>query len=189
MSGGDGRTDPIGRVGLDERPDNRRRRRLEARQTVPTTRSREVLNQIGEPSDRLGTQLALAQQISEDLVDDLNEVAPSLFDVGTPRVLARPRGVSALPGPPNVALEQHCSQSVALTQLESGSMGQVADLDDLLDADQVAHLLGLSGRGVVSVYAARYPDFPPPVVRRASGRCQLWLRSDVEAWATARRGE
>jgi len=61
-------------------------------------------------------------------------------------------------------------------------MGRVADLDDLLDADQVASLLGLSSRGVVSVYSARYPDFPEPVVRRASGRCQLWLRADVEAW-------
>jgi predicted DNA-binding transcriptional regulator AlpA len=68
-------------------------------------------------------------------------------------------------------------------------MGRVADLDDLLDADQVASLLGLSSRGAVSVYRTRYEDFPQPVVRRASGRCQLWLRSDIEAWAAGRLRE
>jgi hypothetical protein len=29
----------------------------------------------------------------------------------------------------------------------------------------------------------RYPDFPPPAVEK--GRCLLWFREDVEAWAKA----
>lgn len=66
-------------------------------------------------------------------------------------------------------------------------MGRKVDLDDLLDATQVAELLGLSSRGAVSVYRQRYEDFPKPVLERVSGRCQFWLRTEVEKWATARR--
>lgn len=61
------------------------------------------------------------------------------------------------------------------------------DADDLLDAADVAELLGLSSPRAVSVYRGRYVDFPKPFIEKASGKCVLWLRSDVEAWAGSRR--
>jgi len=65
-------------------------------------------------------------------------------------------------------------------------MSPEVNLNDLLDAEQVADLLGLSSRGAVSVYRRRYESFPAPVLERNSGRCQLWLRGDVVGWARAR---
>ncbi|MGH9193473.1 MAG: hypothetical protein ACRDZ0_13495, partial [Acidimicrobiales bacterium] len=53
--------------------------------------------------------------------------------------------------------------------------------DDLLDAGEVAELLGLASSNVVNVYRGRYPDFPVPVIERRGFR--LWLRADVESWA------
>lgn len=60
------------------------------------------------------------------------------------------------------------------------------DSDDLLDSSQVADLLGLTHRHSVSTYRRRYVDFPPPAVARGKGRTNLWLRSDIEAWRSAR---
>jgi predicted DNA-binding transcriptional regulator AlpA len=54
--------------------------------------------------------------------------------------------------------------------------------EDLLDAGEVADLLGLSSRAAVSVYRNRYEDFPPPFVEKSSGKCILWLRRDIERW-------
>lgn len=65
-------------------------------------------------------------------------------------------------------------------------MGQKVDLDDVLDATQVAELLGLSSRGAVSVYRQRYDDFPDPILERSSGRCQFWLRAEIESWSDKR---
>jgi len=59
------------------------------------------------------------------------------------------------------------------------------DLDDLIDATGVAAVLGLARRSAVTVYRSRYPDFPQPVRTSEGGRCLLWLRQDVEAWAKA----
>ena len=56
--------------------------------------------------------------------------------------------------------------------------------EELIDATEVADLLGLSHRNSVSVYRARYDDFPEPVVVKS--RCLLWLRADIEAWAANR---
>jgi predicted DNA-binding transcriptional regulator AlpA len=61
----------------------------------------------------------------------------------------------------------------------------LVESDDLLDANEVAELLGLSNRTAISVYRSRYPDFPEPVVVKAA--CWLWLRGDIEAWASERR--
>jgi predicted DNA-binding transcriptional regulator AlpA len=55
------------------------------------------------------------------------------------------------------------------------------DPADLLDANEVAGLLGLAHRQAVSTYRSRYADFPEPVVVKAA--CVLWHRPDVEAWA------
>ena len=59
--------------------------------------------------------------------------------------------------------------------------------DDLCDAADVAAILGLSSPRSVSVYRSRHADFPRPFVQKASGKCVLWLRADIEAWAKARR--
>lgn len=60
------------------------------------------------------------------------------------------------------------------------------DPAELIDAGEVAEILGLSRRQAVSTYRSRYPDFPAPTVEKNSGKCVLWLRSDIEAWAKAR---
>jgi predicted DNA-binding transcriptional regulator AlpA len=57
------------------------------------------------------------------------------------------------------------------------------DPADLIDASEVAPLIGLDNPKGVSVYRRRYEDFPAPVVDKP--RCVLWLRTDVEAWARA----
>lgn len=66
-------------------------------------------------------------------------------------------------------------------------MGRNVDIDDLLDASQVAEVLGLSSPSAVSVYHRRYDDFPAPVLAPPSGRCQFWHRADIERWALKRR--
>ncbi len=57
---------------------------------------------------------------------------------------------------------------------------------DLIDAQFVAEILGLSSRGAVSVYRARYDDFPEPVIDLGKGRPMLWLRADIETWRGGR---
>jgi predicted DNA-binding transcriptional regulator AlpA len=59
------------------------------------------------------------------------------------------------------------------------------DPDDLLDSHDVAELLGLASHRAVSTYRGRYDGFPVPIIEKGTGRCVLWLRSDVEAWARA----
>lgn len=59
--------------------------------------------------------------------------------------------------------------------------------EDLIDAQGVADLLGLSQRTAVSVYQRRYSDMPRPVVNLGGGRTRLWLRPDIEAWGRKRR--
>jgi predicted DNA-binding transcriptional regulator AlpA len=64
-------------------------------------------------------------------------------------------------------------------------MGRRVDLDDIIDSDGVARVLGLSsetGRNTVRQYRQRHPDFPQPVLRVGGGRCLLWLRPEVEEW-------
>lgn len=63
-------------------------------------------------------------------------------------------------------------------------MGRKIDVDDLLDANGVAQLLGLSHRNTVSVYQHRYADMPRPVRDFGDRRAKLWLRSEIEDWAS-----
>lgn len=58
------------------------------------------------------------------------------------------------------------------------------DPDSLLDANEVAALLGLAYRQAVSTYRSRYSDFPQPVINK--GRCMLWRREEVVAWRLGR---
>lgn len=59
--------------------------------------------------------------------------------------------------------------------------------EDLIDAQGVAEILGLSHRNSVYTYQRRYVDMPRPVVDIGAGRVQLWVRPKIEAWARARR--
>ncbi|MCA9641376.1 MAG: hypothetical protein KC492_11800 [Myxococcales bacterium] len=67
-------------------------------------------------------------------------------------------------------------------------MGRKVDVGDLLDATEVAEVLGLAHRNTVSVYQRRYPDMPRPVVERGAGRTKLWLRSEIDEWKKRRPG-
>ncbi len=62
----------------------------------------------------------------------------------------------------------------------------IVDTEDLIDATEVAEVLGLSHRNSVSLYQRRYTDMPRPVVERGMGRTKLWLRPAVEAWHSQR---
>jgi len=64
---------------------------------------------------------------------------------------------------------------------------QSVDIAQLVDSTDIAEVLGLKHRNSVSVYRKRYEDFPEPVLDKGAGRCLLWLRADIEAWARARR--
>jgi glutathione-regulated potassium-efflux system ancillary protein KefG len=55
--------------------------------------------------------------------------------------------------------------------------------EDLIDAQGVAGLLGLSHRNTVSQYQRRYEDMPRPVLDLGGGRVKLWLRPEIESWA------
>jgi predicted DNA-binding transcriptional regulator AlpA len=63
-------------------------------------------------------------------------------------------------------------------------VAEPVDPADLIDATEVAPLVGLTNPNGVSVYRRRYDDFPEPVVIK--GRCLLWLRPDIEVWAAGR---
>ena len=55
--------------------------------------------------------------------------------------------------------------------------------EDLIGAQVVAEMLGLSHRNSVSLYQRRYDDMPRPVLDLGEGRVKLWLRPDIERWA------
>lgn len=58
--------------------------------------------------------------------------------------------------------------------------------EDLLDAQGVADLLGLSHANSVHTYLRRYADMPRPVLDLGPGRPRLWLRPQIQAWAAVR---
>jgi hypothetical protein len=58
--------------------------------------------------------------------------------------------------------------------------------EDLVDAQELARLLGLRHANSVSTYQHRYPEMPRPVLDLGPGRPKLWLRPEVCAWAAGR---
>ena len=62
-------------------------------------------------------------------------------------------------------------------------MGEKIDVEDLIDAADVAELIGVAHRNTVSLYQKRYPDMPQPVVDLGRGRCKMWLKSEIASWA------
>lgn len=63
------------------------------------------------------------------------------------------------------------------------------DPQDLVDAAEVAELLGLRHRNSVSTYMRRYQDFPRPLVERGARRGRFWARADVQQWAARHPGK
>jgi hypothetical protein len=59
--------------------------------------------------------------------------------------------------------------------------------EDLIDAHEVAKILGLAHANTVAGYLKRYSDMPRPVVDLGRGRPRLWLRPEVVGWARSRR--
>lgn len=62
--------------------------------------------------------------------------------------------------------------------------------DPLIDAAEVARILGLAHRNSVSTYRSRYEDFPRGQRAPGRGRTLVWPRSEILAWHeafTARR--
>jgi glutathione-regulated potassium-efflux system ancillary protein KefG len=55
--------------------------------------------------------------------------------------------------------------------------------EELLDAQGVADVLGLSHRNTVFQYLRRYDDMPRPALDLGEGRVKLWLRPQIERWA------
>lgn len=68
-------------------------------------------------------------------------------------------------------------------------MNPTVRTEDLIDAREVAEMLGLKHRNTVSEYQARYPEMPRPVVDLGRGRPRLWLRGDIEKWMVGRHKE
>lgn len=59
-------------------------------------------------------------------------------------------------------------------------MGKKVDVDDLIDAKEVARILGLSSSRAVAVYSSR--GLPEPIINRGPNTAKLWLRQDIERW-------
>ncbi len=72
------------------------------------------------------------------------------------------------------------------TCIDLSCMGQLVDLDDLIDVGEVAALLGLAHKNSVTTYMRRYDDFPLPAIEFAAGKCRAWVRADILSWAAER---
>lgn len=59
-------------------------------------------------------------------------------------------------------------------------MGRMIDLDDLVDAPEIARRAGLKGPQAVHNWRSRYPDFPEPAA--VYGKAVLWDWLEVERW-------
>jgi predicted DNA-binding transcriptional regulator AlpA len=70
-----------------------------------------------------------------------------------------------------------------MTGVGSRPMAPKVETEDLIDAHEVAEILGLAHRNTVSVYQRRYEDMPRPVVDLGPGRPRLWLRTQIERWS------
>ncbi len=64
-------------------------------------------------------------------------------------------------------------------------MVATVDPEALIDAAEVAPMLGLSHRNSVATYRRRYPDFPRPVTG-ANERPQRWRAGDILSWQDRR---
>lgn len=65
-------------------------------------------------------------------------------------------------------------------------MSPLVRTEDLVDAQELAEMLGLAHPNSVSTYQHRYRDMPRPVLDLGRGRPKLWLRPIVLDWKSAR---
>jgi predicted DNA-binding transcriptional regulator AlpA len=65
-------------------------------------------------------------------------------------------------------------------------MSPLVRTEDLIDAREVAEILGLAQPNSVSLYQRRYPDMPRPILNLGPKRPLLWLRPEIEGWASGR---
>lgn len=65
-------------------------------------------------------------------------------------------------------------------------MSPLVRTEDLIDAREVAEILGLAQPNSVSLYQRRYPDMPRPILNLGPKRPMLWLRPEIEGWANSR---
>ncbi len=70
--------------------------------------------------------------------------------------------------------------------IDSGTVGEKIDPDDLVGASEVQTILRLSHPTSVTTYLKRYADFPKPVVDLHGSRIRLWLRQDIMEWNDSR---
>jgi len=59
-------------------------------------------------------------------------------------------------------------------------VGRQVNTEDLIDAHEVASILGLEQSNSVTTYLRRYPEMPRPVIEKGGSRVRLWVRRDVE---------
>ena len=65
-------------------------------------------------------------------------------------------------------------------------MAPMVNTDHLVDAREVADILGLAHPNSVSLYQRRYADMPRPVLDLGAGRPRLWLKPEILRWASDR---
>ena|SRR5579859_4643210 len=58
--------------------------------------------------------------------------------------------------------------------------------EDLIDAQEVARLIGLAQRNSVSLYLRKYADMPRPIIDLGPNRPRLWIRREIEIWVQHR---
>jgi len=75
---------------------------------------------------------------------------------------------------------------VSVNRVRLLAMSRRVDIDDLIDAHEVAAILGLAHFQSVSTYQRRYKDMPRPVMDMGPGRPRLWLRPEIQGWARGR---
>ena len=61
------------------------------------------------------------------------------------------------------------------------TVGEKVDIDDLVDAVEIARRIGVARPQVIHDWRRRHEDFPKPVAR--FGNAHVWLWQDVERWA------
>ncbi|MGI8756736.1 MAG: hypothetical protein ACR2MB_12940 [Acidimicrobiales bacterium] len=59
-------------------------------------------------------------------------------------------------------------------------MGASVDLNDLVDAPEIARRFGVQRQSVVYDWRRRHPEFPEPVY--VTNRIRLWLWPEVARW-------
>ena len=59
--------------------------------------------------------------------------------------------------------------------------------EQLIDASEVAEILGLTEPRGVYVYQDRYVDMPRPIVDRGKNKVKLWFKPEIVEWHQARR--